>query len=84
MANYSIAGQSQKALAAQPRILIFVHPGSRIADLGSNNSKTEEGGKNCCPNFFFFFCSYKFNKIENYLDQLHADAQLAGHHLGHL
>jgi hypothetical protein len=35
------------------RILIFVHPGSRIPD----------PKKNCCPTFF---CSYKCHKIVNY------------------
>jgi hypothetical protein len=43
------------------RILIFVHPGSRI----SGNSKTatkQRGEKICCT----FFCSHKYHKIKNY------------------
>jgi hypothetical protein len=49
-------------------ILIFVHPVSRIPDLGSrildprsNNIYKEEGIKVCCPTFF---CCHKYDKIK--------------------
>jgi hypothetical protein len=46
------------------RILIFTHPGSRIPDPGSKNSKKREGRKKiCCHNFI---CSHKFHQIANY------------------
>jgi hypothetical protein len=60
-----------------------VYPGSsfflpsRISDPTTAKQRREE------KLVVLTFCSYKFHKIENYLDQLHADAQLAGHHLGH-
>ncbi len=46
------------------RILIFTHPGSRIADPGSKNGNKREGWKKifCLT----FLCSHKFHKIENY------------------
>jgi hypothetical protein len=50
------------------RILIFTHPGSRIADPGSRIpdpkiATKERGGKFVCHTFF---CRHKFHKIEYY------------------
>ncbi len=43
------------------RILIFIHPGSRISD--PKTAKKRGRGGNCCHTFF---CSHKFHKLENY------------------
>jgi hypothetical protein len=56
---------SEKCSVADPgclsRILIFVHPGSRI-----QKQQQKRGVKKiCCPTFF---CSHKFHKIENYIN----------------
>ncbi len=46
------------------RIWIFTHPGSRISDPGSKNSKKRERWKKIyCNNFL---CSHKFHKNANY------------------
>ncbi len=53
------------------RILIFIHPGSRISDPGSripdpgskNSNRRERWKKNCCHTFL---CSHKFHKFVIY------------------
>jgi hypothetical protein len=48
------------------RILIFIHPGSQIPDLGSWIQKHQQKRgikKICCHTFF---CSYKFHKYFNF------------------
>jgi hypothetical protein len=51
------------------RILIIIHPGPQIPDLGSrfSNPKTtaKEEGKFFFIFFLPFFCSHKYHKIEN-------------------
>jgi hypothetical protein len=46
------------------RILIFVHPGSRISNPGSKNSNKRGGEKNLLS---YLFCSHKNHKTENYI-----------------
>jgi hypothetical protein len=41
-------------------ILIFVRPGFRVSDPGSNNSTKRGGGKIVCRTIF---CSPKYNKL---------------------
>jgi hypothetical protein len=51
------------------RVLIFTHPGSRIADFGFRIPDPKTVTKERGENTFFcqtFFCSHKFHKIVNY------------------
>ncbi len=49
------------------RIMIFIRPGSRIPEPGSNNNNNNKRGVGvgiCCPTFF---CSHRYHNIKNVL-----------------
>jgi hypothetical protein len=49
----ALLGTSAADPGCLSRILIFIRPGYRISDPGSNSSNKREGGnKICCPTFF--------------------------------